>query len=128
MHRAGSDRLALTGLRATGYHGVLPEERRDGQEFIADVVLGLDTSSAAAGDDLAATVDYGALAERLHAGITGPPVDLIESLAQRLADICLDDPHVTWCEVTVHKPQAPVRVAFSDVRLTIHRSRDDRDA
>ncbi len=119
------DRLALTGLRAIGHHGVLEHERREGQEFVVDVQLGLDTRSAAGSDDLAGTVHYGHLAERLHAAITSEPVDLIETLAQRLADVCLAEPPVDWVDVTVHKPHAPIQVAFDDVSLTIHRSRDD---
>jgi 7,8-dihydroneopterin aldolase/epimerase/oxygenase len=120
-----TDRLTLRGLRAVGHHGVLDFERRDGQEFVVDVELALDTRPAAGGDDLAATVHYGHLAERLHSAIAADPVDLIETLAQRLADICLAEPPVAWVDVTVHKPQAPLRVAFDDVSLTIHRSRDD---
>jgi len=117
--------LALTGLRATGHHGVLERERIEGQEFVVDVELGLDTRPAAAADDLAATVHYGDLAQRLHAAVTSDPVDLIETLAQRLADVCLAEPRVSWVDVTVHKPHAPIEVAFDDVSLTIHRSRDD---
>ena len=120
-----ADRLALTGLRATGHHGVLERERREGQEFVVDVELGLDTRPAASTDDLSATVHYGELAERLHAAVESDPVDLIETLAQRLADICLAEPPVDWVDVTVHKPHAPIQVAFDDVSLTIHRSRDD---
>jgi 7,8-dihydroneopterin aldolase/epimerase/oxygenase len=120
-----TDRLRLRGLRAIGHHGVLDFERRDGQEFVVDVELALDTRSAAGTDDLAATVHYGELAERLHAAITTDPVDLIETLAQRLADVCLAEQPVASVDVTVHKPQAPIRVAFDDVSLTIHRSRDD---
>ena len=120
-----ADRLALTGLRATGHHGVLERERIEGQEFVVDVELGLDTRPAAAADDLAATVHYGDLAQRLHAAVTSDPVDLIETLAQRLADVCLAEPRVSWVDVTVHKPHAPIEVAFDDVSLTIHRSRDD---
>ena len=119
------DRLALRGLRAHAHHGVLSHERRDGQEFVVDVELGLDTRSAAAGDDLSATVHYGELAARLHAALAGEPVDLIETLAQRLADVCLAERPVAWVQVTVHKPEAPIPVAFDDVSLTIHRSRDD---
>lgn len=119
------DRLALRGLRAHGHHGVFDHERRDGQDFIVDVELGLDTRAAALGDDLSATVHYGELAERLHTAIANDPVDLIETLAQRLADVCLAEAPVAWVEVTVHKPEAPIRVAFEDVSLTIHRSRDD---
>lgn len=120
-----TDRLVLRGLRALGHHGVLDFERRDGQEFVVDVELALDTRRAARGDDLAATVHYGELAERLHQAIGTDPVDLLETLAQRLADVCLTEPPVVWVDVTVHKPQAPIRVAFDDVSLTIHRSRDD---
>jgi dihydroneopterin aldolase len=126
-HGAGrpDDRLTLRGLRAHAFHGVLAHERRDGQEFVVDVELGLDTRAAAEGDDLSATVHYGELAERLHAALAGDPVDLIETLAQRLAEICLAEPPVRWVQVTVHKPEAPIPVAFEDVSLTIHRSRDD---
>lgn len=119
------DRLVLRGLRAHGHHGVFDFERRDGQEFVVDVELGLDTRAAADNDDLASTVHYGELAEKLHDAVANDPVDLIETLAQRLAKVCLAEPPVAWVEVTVHKPQAPIPVAFHDVSLTIHRSRDD---
>ncbi len=120
-----TDRLMLRGLRGIGYHGVFDVERLTGQEFVVDVELGLDTRPAATDNDLSATVHYGVLAERLHSAITSDPVDLIETLAQRLADICLAESPVAWVDVTVHKPHAPIRVAFDDVSLTIHRSRDD---
>lgn len=119
------DRLLLRGIRAHGYHGVLEAEKRHGQEFTVDVELGLDTRLAATGDDLSATVHYGELAERLHAAVVTDPVELIETLAQRLADVCLAETTVAWVDVTVHKPSAPIRVAFDDVSITIHRSRDD---
>ncbi|MDP9443118.1 MAG: dihydroneopterin aldolase [Actinomycetota bacterium] len=117
------DRLAICGIRAVGRHGVLSHEQRDGQEFRVDVVLGVDTRGAAQDDDLAKTVDYGRLSRQLYDAVGRDPVDLIETLAQRLADICLDDPKVQAVEVTVHKPQAPIEVPFDDVTLTISRSR-----
>src|SRR5262245_20565988 len=101
-----SDRIALHGLRARGYHGVLPAERQLGQEFVVDVSLEIDLSRAAASDDVADTVHYGELATRLVSIVSGPPVNLIETLAQRLADACLADPRVHAVEVTVHKPAA----------------------
>jgi 7,8-dihydroneopterin aldolase/epimerase/oxygenase len=119
------DRLRLRGLRAHGYHGVYEAERRDGQEFVVDVELGLDTRASAEHDDLTQTVHYGELAEQLHSAIISDPVDLIETLAQRLADVCLAQPPVVWVDVTVHKPQAPITVPFDDVSLTIHRRRHD---
>jgi len=117
------DKIAITGLRGYGYHGVLPAEREAGQEFVVDAVVWLDTSPAAASDDLSATVNYAALAGRLAGLISGEPADLIETLAQRLAAICLDDPRVRHAEITVHKPQAPVGVPVTDVSVTIRRSR-----
>ncbi len=119
------DRIRLVGLRAHGHHGVLASERRDGQVFVIDVELGLDTRPAAATDDLSATVDYGTLADELTAAVSDDPVDLIETLAQRLAEVCLARLAVGWVEVTVHKPHAPMHQAFDDVTLTIHRSRND---
>ncbi|MFI0452332.1 dihydroneopterin aldolase [Actinomadura sp. 6N118] len=117
------DRIELRGLRARGRHGCLPAERELGQEFVVDVELGLDTRPAAAGDDLSRTVDYGSLAGRLVAVVEGEPVNLIETLADRLAGICLAEAPVAEVEVTVHKPSAPVPHPFTDVAVKIRRSR-----
>jgi 7,8-dihydroneopterin aldolase/epimerase/oxygenase len=117
------DRIALRGLRVRGRHGVFEYERRDGQEFVVDAVLGVDVRPAAASDDLSRTVDYGALAERLAAVVAGEPVRLIETLAERLAQVCLAEPEVQEAEITVHKPQAPVTQVVQDVTVTITRSR-----
>ncbi len=117
------DRISLTGLRAIGRHGALPEERVTGQEFIADAVLWLDTRAAAASDDLSLTVDYADLAGRIASIIGGEPVTLIETLAQRLADACLAYQRVRQAEVTVHKPHAAIGVRVGDISVTIRRSR-----
>jgi 7,8-dihydroneopterin aldolase/epimerase/oxygenase len=117
------DRISVRGLRAFGHHGVLDHERAIGQEFVIDAVLGVDTAPAAATDDLALTVDYGALAGRLAAIVSGPPVALIETLAERLAAACLDDQRVREVEVTVHKPHAPVPVPVADITVTVRRTR-----
>jgi dihydroneopterin aldolase len=118
-----TDRIELRGLRARGFHGVLPAERELGQEFVVDAVLWLDLRPAAAKDDVTLTVHYGELADRLVEVVTGEPVDLIETLAYRLADQCLADPRVARAEVTVHKPAAPIPLAFDDVAVTIVRER-----
>ncbi len=118
-----ADRIALTGLTVRGHHGVYPDERRDGQDFVVDVTLELDTGPAASGDDVAETVHYGTLAERLAAVVAGEPVNLLETLAARLAEACLADPRVDAAEVTVHKPHAPIPLSFADVSVTIRRSR-----
>ncbi|WP_326598404.1 dihydroneopterin aldolase [Streptomyces sp. NBC_01803] len=117
------DRIALRGLRSRGFHGVLPRERAEGQPFVVDVVLGVDTRPAAQSDDLARTVHYGVVAEQVTALIAGEPCDLLETLAQRIADQCLTHDAVREAEVTVHKPEAPITVPFDDVTITIKRSR-----
>ncbi len=117
------DRVTLRGLRARGHHGVFERERIEGQTFVVDLVLFLDTRPAAAGDDLTRTAHYGLVAEEVTAIIAGDPVDLIETLAQRIADQCLKHEAVEEVEVTVHKPDAPITVPFDDVTVTIHRGR-----
>src|SRR5215204_6339860 len=119
------DRITLTGLRVRGNHGVFDFERRDGQEFVVDVILGLSLTHAAETDDVADTIHYGELASRLAAVIAGEPVNLIETLASRLVDICLADQRVAEATVTVHKPQAPIAHAFNDVSVTLHRLSSD---
>ena len=123
-----SYRVSLTGVRARGFHGVFDAERRDGQDFVVDAVLDVDGTAADAGgfggpDQLDATVDYGSLAQRLHDAVAGEPVNLIETLADRLAELCLADPRVRRVEITVHKPSAPIPVPFGDVAVTVSRER-----
>ncbi|WP_198295484.1 dihydroneopterin aldolase [Diaminobutyricimonas sp. LJ205] len=117
------DSITLTGLVARGHHGVYDFERRDGQDFVIDVTAELDLRTAAASDDLARTVNYGELAEQVVAAAERDPVDLIEALAERIAEVVLAHPAVQSTTVTVHKPQAPLTVPFTDVAVTISRSR-----
>jgi dihydroneopterin aldolase len=117
------DRIALRGVSAHAYHGVYAFERERGQQFSVDAVLEVDLRAAAAGDDLEKTVNYAELAQKLHGVLTGEPVNLIETLAQRLADVCLADPLVDAAEITVHKPQAELGVPFDDVTVSIRRVR-----
>jgi dihydroneopterin aldolase len=121
--RVNGDRITLTGLRGYGHHGVFPHERREGQEFVVDVEVALDTRPAAHSDDVADTVHYGELAEDVVAVVEGEPVDLVETLAQRIADAALSRPAVMGVRVTVHKPSAPITVPFADVTVTIERTR-----
>jgi dihydroneopterin aldolase len=118
-----SDRITLRGLRGFGRHGVYPEERARGQQFLVDVVLMLDTSLAAGSDDVSDTVHYGELAAEVLAVVEGEPVSLLETLATRIATVCLRHSRVEDVEVTVHKPDAPVGVELDDVSVTIRRGR-----
>lgn len=116
------DELTITGIECFGHHGVFDFERRQGQVFVVDLTLGLDTRPAAASDDLQDTVDYGSLVTRVLAAVESDPVDLIETVAARVADQCLLDSRVEWVRVTIHKPEAPIEATFADVALTITRN------
>ena len=117
------DRITLTGVRVRAHHGVYDFEREQGQEFVIDVSVAVDLSAAASGDDLGATVHYGELAEAVVAAVERDPVDLIETVAERVAAVALAHPAVEEVEVTVHKPDAPIGVPFADVAVTIVRGR-----
>ena len=117
------DRVTIEGLVVHAHHGVFPEEKEHGQRFVLDVHLDLDLQAAAATDDLAATVDYGALAERVAHVASEGSHDLIETVAGRVLDLCLEDERVQAAEVTVHKPDAPVPVEVGEVAVTLRRSR-----
>lgn len=117
------DEIALTGLTVFGRHGVYDHERENGQEFTIDLRLSLSLEQAASSDDVADTVHYGELAEKVAEVVSGEPVNLIETLASRIADVALADDRVQFVVVTVHKPHAPIPLSFSDVAVTVHRSR-----
>lgn len=117
------DTITLTGLRAAGFHGVFDHERRDGQEFIIDVTVHLDFAGAAAADELDQTVHYGILAEAVVSAVERDPVDLIETVAERVANVALSYAAVQLVDVTIHKPSAPITVPFADVAVSIQRAR-----
>ena len=118
-----TDRITLTGLRVRGHHGVFEHERRDGQDFLVDITVWIDLDRAAASDDLADTLHYGELAERAAAIVGGPPRNLIEAVAGEIAADVMRDERVHAVEVTLHKPSAPIPLAFADVSVTARRSR-----
>lgn len=120
------DTISLMGLRVHAHHGVFDFERENGQTFVIDVVVHLDVRAAADGDDLARTVHYGELAERVVAAVQNDPVDLIETVAERVAGVALSWEAVRLTEVAVHKPDAPIDAVFDDVVVRIVRERGSR--
>jgi len=118
-----TDSITLTGLRASAFHGVFDHERRDGQVFVIDVTVWLDLAAAARGDELAKTIHYGELAEEVVGAVERDPVDLIETVAERIAEVVLAHEATERVRVTVHKPSAPITVPFADVAVTIERDR-----
>jgi dihydroneopterin aldolase len=118
-----ADRIELRGLTVRGHHGVFDHERRDGQDFVIDVTVWIDLAAAAASDDLTDTLDYGVLAQRAAGVVSGPPRNLIETVAAEIADDVMTDERVHAVEVVVHKPAAPIPLTFSDVAVVARRSR-----
>lgn len=118
-----TDRIELRGLKVRGHHGVFDVERRDGQDFVVDVTVWLDLAPAAASDDLADTLHYGELAQRVAAIVGGEPRNLIETVAGQVAQDVMSDGRVQAVEVVLHKPQAPIPLEFADVAVVARRSR-----
>ncbi|MGO1810367.1 MAG: dihydropteroate synthase [Canibacter sp.] len=119
--RVPSDMIQLTGLEAFAHHGVFEHEKRDGQTFFIDATAELDLRVSGASDNLSETVHYGELAEALVRAAEDKPVDLIETLAERLAATALTFAGIQQITITVHKPHAPITVPFGDVSVTITR-------
>ena len=115
-----NDEIRLRGLRAFGHHGVFEDERVNGQEFIIDVDVRL--ALAGLGDDISQTIHYGELAVAIVQAVESDPVDLIETVAERVAAIVLGFGAVST-RVEVHKPSAPITVPFDDVSVVIERAR-----
>lgn len=118
------DRILITGLRVFAHHGVFAHERRDGQPFIIDAEVWLDARAASASDDVTDTVHYGELMQALRDAAAAEPVNLIETLAERLASVCLESPAAAAARITVHKPDAPVPLDFADVAVSVLRHRE----
>lgn len=120
---ATADRITLTGVGCVGYHGVLESEKKTGQPFFTDVTMYTDFTASAASDDIGKTANYAEVAETIREVVTGESVDLIETLAEKLAATILDRFAINALELTVHKPNAPIEVTFSDVSVTIFREK-----
>jgi 7,8-dihydroneopterin aldolase/epimerase/oxygenase len=119
------DTIQITGLRVHGKHGVYDSEREHSQEFAIDAVLELDLSQASSSDEVSDTLHYGELAQNLKGAVAGEPVNLLETLADRLAGICLADKKVLAVTITIHKPQAAQKHQASDISVTIRRAKED---
>jgi len=117
-----SDQIRVNGIKAIGYHGVLPHEAIEGQEFSVDLLVTLDLRAVSLSDDLTQTINYANLAQIAHDNIIGERVQLIERLAGRIAEeISSSYSQITSVSVTVRKPHAPVDVNFEDISVTITR-------
>jgi dihydroneopterin aldolase len=118
-----ADRIELRGIRALGVHGVLPEEQDRAQPFAIDLDLVVDLRAAGQSDDLADTIDYGAVTEAVVAEVAGPSAALLERLAERIAlrVLALTGDRATAVTVTVHKLRPPVAVDMVSAGVQITR-------
>lgn len=121
-------KIKLTGLRVFAHHGVFDFERQNGQDFYVDATIWVDNKDLEFNDDLTKTVHYGDLAKALVDNVKHQPVDLLETLAQRLLDLVLNwggpAGPVAKAKITVHKPNAPIVYEFNDVSVTVKGKRD----
>lgn len=117
------DRIEISGLRVFGHHGVFPEERQRGQDFVVDLQVECDLSAAAASDDLADTVDYDALSRRVAEEVAGTQFLLIEALAGHLVELVLAEPGVNAVELRVSKPQVAMSLELDAVAVVMRRRR-----
>jgi dihydroneopterin aldolase len=120
-------KITITGLRVFAHHGVFDFERQNGQDFYIDATIWVDGDKAAFSDDLNHTAHYGDLAKGLVELTKNNPVDLLETLAQRLLDYALNfgGGKVLKAKITVHKPGAPIPYEFEDVSITVKAKREN---
>lgn len=112
------DVIHLQGVTAFGYHGVLEHEKIEGQNFTVDVRIETSFDEAVRTDDVAYTINYADVADDVVSSVTGVRFDLIETLADHIARKVIARTGVVRVQVTVHKPQAPIAVQFSNVSVT----------
>ena len=112
------DVIRITGLTLHGYHGVFDDEKRDGQTFVVDLAIEVDGQRAGSADALSHTVDYSKVTDAVAAVVTGESVDLIETLAYKIADVVAAFEGVVAVDVTVHKPDAPVGHPVTDISFS----------
>ena len=118
-----TDSIRITGLELFGHHGVFDFEKHDGQRFVVDLTVWLDTDGASDSDNLAQTLDYSKLVNKVAGVVQGEPVDLIETLASRVLDVVWGFDQANSAEVTIHKPDAPVDFHVADISVTMKRER-----
>ena len=119
-----SDTIFINGLVIHAHHGVMKHETKVGQRFAIDLLLTIDLKNASRSDKLADTIDYAAIVDTASRAFTARNFKLVEAAAGAVGDAVLKEyAQVTSVRVTIHKPHAPISAIFTDVGVTIERSR-----
>jgi dihydroneopterin aldolase len=115
-----TQKIRIRGLRVYGYHGVMQHERDEGQYFIVDATIKVDAERASSTDDISNTVSYAEIAQLIADNVRNNPVNLLETLSQRLANevLAAAGPWAQKVKVTVSKPDAPIDLYFDTVSVT----------
>lgn len=115
-----TQKILIKGLRVYGYHGVMEHERDEGQYFIIDAAIKVDAKRASSTDDISNTVSYAEIAQLIAENVRNNPVNLLETLSQRIADEVLiaSGPWAKSVKITVSKPDAPIDLYFDTVAVT----------
>lgn len=120
------DKIILQGMVFYGYHGVNPEERTQGQRFVVDLEISRDLSQAGLSDDLSTTVNYSSVFKIAREVVEGKACNLLETVAERLADAVLTRFAAEAVKVRVRKPWAPIKGSALDwVAVEIVRRRGE---
>lgn len=118
------DKILIRGLKLFAYHGVNPEEKEQGQNFIFDIDLYVNMNKACRSDNVDDTVSYAKVVKTVRRVFTAEKYDLIEKCAQVVANAILEEySDVFKVEITLKKPQAPVNAEFEYMGVNIVRDR-----
>lgn len=118
------DIIKIKGLKLFAYHGVNPEEKEDGQNFVFDIDLYVNINKACASDDVNDTVSYAKVIKTVRRVFTETKYDLLEKCAQVVSDAIFEEYlDVQKVEITLKKPEAPMKADFEYVAVNIVRTR-----
>lgn len=121
------DKIKISNLRVFAYHGVNPEEKRDGQMFVLDITSHIDLSKAALSDDLNDTVSYAKMIKTARRVMQAKSNDLLESTAQQIIDAFFEEfLPVQEVEILLKKPDAPIKADFDWVAVELCRKRGEK--
>jgi len=117
------DKIKITGIKTFGFHGVFENEKKTGQEFLVDIEYKYETKDAIENDEINLAIDYGAVISQVKSMVETGSKNLIETVAEEIAQQLLRNFKINWVKVVLHKPHAPVEISFKDISIVVERSK-----